>query len=377
MNWEVLAETPCAVLRRSGRFLVADLVVPHDVVSTSVKKGGHVNDLRHLANHQSCEGTDHVDRHRIISEGGLEHYHDRVCAEMGLPPEATALLGTAANMNYVAIQTADDGGLDVTAIVTAGVESNATCAGDPANWRETETGMQKIPASAGTINTILLINTPVTSSALARAVVTMTEGKSAALARLSVPSRYSADLATGTGTDQYCVAAPHSGPRPLTSASPHVKLGELIGGTVRDATMEALRWQNGLEASYTRGVFHALGRYGVKEATFFDDIAALMNGADLELLRKNSKSALYEPLVGAAAHAMAAVLDRVRHGALPPSVACDAVVQQAATLAASLAARPDRWPEFRAALHGRAGEGARTLVLAAIALGWREKWRSN
>ena len=55
-----------------------------------------------------------------------------------------------------------------------------------------------------------------------------------------------------------------------------MKLGELIGLATRDATLEALRWQNGLEASYTRGVFHALGRYGVKEATLFDDIAPLL-----------------------------------------------------------------------------------------------------
>ena len=33
-----------------------------------------------------------------------------------------------------------------------------------------------------------------------------------------------------------------------------MKLGEIIGVAVRRATLEALRWQNGLEASYTRGV---------------------------------------------------------------------------------------------------------------------------
>jgi hypothetical protein len=44
----------------------------------------------------------------------------------------------------------------------------------------------------------------------------------------------------------------------------------------RNATLEALRCQNGLEASYTRGVFHALGRFGVKEATLFEDIALLL-----------------------------------------------------------------------------------------------------
>lgn len=377
MHWELLLRQPSFELRRSGRFLVADLLRPHHVLSTSVRHGGQVDDLQHLVNHQSCEATAHSERHRVITEGGLERYHDHVCAEIALPPQNTALMGTAANMNYASVVTAVDHVVEVTAIVTAGVEGNATCAGEPANWRETENGMEKVPAYAGTINTILLLSVPVTASTLARAVVTMTEGKSAALARLSVPSRHSSDLATGTGTDQYCLAAPRVGQTALTSASPHVKLGELIGSSVRDATIEALRWQNGLEASYTRGVFHALGRYGLKEATFFDDIAGFLNAAELELLRKNSKAVLYEPLVGAAAHAMATVLDRVRHGTLPPSVACDATVQQAATLAVSLSARADRWPEFRAALHASAARGAKPLVLAALALGWREKWRSN
>jgi adenosylcobinamide hydrolase len=235
--------------------------------------------------------------------------------------------------------------------------------------------MQKVPAYAGTINTILLINQPLTAAALARVVVTMTEGKSAALHRLAVPSNRHVDLATGTGTDQYCVAAPASGPRPLTSASPHMKLGELVGLATRNATMEALRWQNGLEASYTRGVFHALGRYGVKEATLFDDIAPLLGEADLELLKKNAKAALYEPLVGAAAHALATVCDRVRYGTIPETVAADATAQQAAALAANLAAQVHRWPEFRAQLRPYANADVKALVLRALALGWSEKWR--
>src|SRR5262249_55043435 len=161
--------------------------------------------------------------------------------------------------------------------VTAGVEGNATAPGEPAAWRETDAGIEKVPAYAGTINTMLLVNQPLTPAALARVVVTMTEGKSAALQRLAVPSKRCIDLATGTGTDQSCVAAPSTGGKPLTSASPHMKFGELIGLAARKATMEALRWQNGLESSYTRGVFHALGRYGVKEATIFDEIAPFLS----------------------------------------------------------------------------------------------------
>ena len=384
VTWEVLLSKPDAVIRRAGRFVVAELTGPHCVLSTSVRNGGQTTGVRFLLNHQSCEGAAHLDRHRLMT-ANLEAYHDDACAEVDLPPAETALMGTAANMSYVAVQTERDEDLEVTAVVTAGVEGNATTAGDTANWRETSSGMSKV-VYAGTINTILLIHHPVTAPVLARAVVTMTEGKSSALMRLAVPSRQGPDLATGTGTDQFCVAGPFdvsqgraadAGQRkPLTSASPHVKLGELIGLATRKATMEAVRWQNGLEPSYTRGVIHALGRFGVREATFLDDIAPFLNEADLELLRKNLKAALYEPLVGAAAHAFATVCDRVRHGTLPESVAADARLQQAALLAANLAARLDRWPAFRAALSPHAGADPKTLALAAIALGWSEKWRS-
>ncbi len=173
-----------------------------------------------------------------------------------------------------------------------------------------------------------------------------------------------------------------------------MKLGQIIGVAVRRATLEALRWQNGLEASYTRGVGHALGRFGVTEAALLAAVAPHLDATALELLRRNQRAVLMEPLVTAAAYAMAAVIDRVRYGTLPASIAADALVQQAATLAVSLAAAPSRWSEFRARLHqavaieGAAADagpgGAQAtdplpldplpLVAAALALGWREKW---
>ncbi|MGC4083875.1 MAG: adenosylcobinamide amidohydrolase [Vicinamibacterales bacterium] len=375
MNWELLLEAPTFELRRSGRFVAVELREPHFVLSTSAKNGGLSSDLRWLVNHQSCEGTAHADRHKVITDVGMEGYHDAVCREIDIEPNASAVMGTAANMNYAAVATERDEDVAVTAVVTAGVEGNATTAGEPATWRETAEGMQKVPAYAGTINTILLVNQPLTLAALARAVVTMTEGKSAALQRLAVPSKLHIDLATGTGTDQYCLAAPQSGTRTLTSTSPHMKLGELIGAAARQATMEALRWQNGLEVSYTRGVFHALGRFGVREATVFEDVAPFLQPDVLELLKKNSKAAFYEPLVGASAHALAAVCDRIRHGTLPASVAADAMAQHAAGLAANLAAQVHRWPEFRAALRPHASGEIKPLVLRALALGWTEKWK--
>ena len=43
MHWELLLQQPSFDLRRSGRFLVADLKEPHQVLSTSVRHGGQVD----------------------------------------------------------------------------------------------------------------------------------------------------------------------------------------------------------------------------------------------------------------------------------------------------------------------------------------------
>ncbi|MGH9785767.1 MAG: hypothetical protein ACRD88_16465, partial [Terriglobia bacterium] len=127
--------------------------------------------------------------------------------------------------------------------------------------------------------------------------------------------------------------------------------------------------------SYTRGLFHALSRYGLTERSFFEDIRSLLNERELELLEKNSKAVFYEPLVGACAHAIAAVLDRGRFGMLPLATVREALRQQAATLAVSLAARPDRWAEFHASLAAADPDRPASVILAAIALGWSSKWK--
>jgi adenosylcobinamide amidohydrolase len=374
LTWDSLFSTPLVELSRNGRFLKAELRTPHLVLSTSAKNGGQRRDLRFLVNHQSCEAKDHVERQQLIKGLGLPAYHDAVCHQIGIDPSVAAVMGTAANMNYAAITVCQDGDLEVRAVVTAGVQGNACCAGDPAAWREVSGEWVPVHALAGTINTMVFINKPVTEGALARAAITMAEAKSAALTRLAVASLYSQDLATGTGTDQFCIAAACMDTVPLTSASQHVVLGELIGRAVRDATLEALRWQNGMEPSYTRSVFHALGRYGLKESEFFERIAPFLSERILQLMQQNAKAIIYEPMLSASAYAIAAILDRVRYETLPASIARAALRQQAASLAAGLAAKPERWAEFHAKLPEADASDPIPLVLAAIALGWTAKW---
>ena len=117
-----------------------------------------------------------------------------------------------------------------------------------------------------------------------------------------------------------------------------------------------------------------MGVYGIKEESFFDDIAPLLTPPQLALLKANKKAVVFEPLVAASAFAIASVLDRLRHGILPAGAAREALRQQAATMAASLAAQPRLWPEFHERIASVDLEQPARVVLGAIALGWAAKW---
>jgi adenosylcobinamide amidohydrolase len=300
-----------------------------------------------------------------------------VCEELSLTPETTAVMGTAANMIYASHETASFENFRVDAIVTGGVEGNAATAGDPSQWNETPAGWSKLPHVAGTINMMVLINQPLKSEAQVRAVLTITEAKGAALMELGISSRYSQDLATGTGTDQICLAAPVSdGAYAYSATNPHSKLGELLGVAVRAATKDALRWQNGLEPSSTRSLNHALRRFGFSEVAFLDAMKARMTEASMELLLKNKNAVIYEPQVAAAAYAFASVLDRVRFGVIPPLAARGVLRSQAATLAACLSTKTEAWYSFWQQLDVDMNCPLDAIYDAA-ALGWTFKWESK
>ena len=380
-----LADTDGFRLLRRGRFLRADLKKPHLVLSTSHVNGGQAEVIRHLLNHQSSEGKGHTARHDLLVGQGQAAYHAMACREAGIPPDASAIMGTAANMQYAAVRAETFGETTVWAVVTAGVQGNAGRAGDPATWHESaEAGgaWRPVHAVPGTINTMVIFDWPLLPGALARAAATMTEAKTAALLELAVGSRYSPQLATGTGTDQFCLASPVDAARiPKTWTGNHSKLGEILGQAVLKSTKEALRWQNGMEPSYTRNLVHALGRFGVEEAKLLEAACAHLEEADRGLLRANFQAVMHEPMAAGAAYALAAVADRIAYGTLPGEAGRELLAVQASLLAAGLAAKTEAYPAFRAALAslGDAGDSPVSnlpaLVARAVALGWREKWK--
>ena len=92
---------------------------------------------------------------------------------------------------------------------------------------------------------MVLTNIRLTDAALARALITVTEGKTAALQDLNVPSTYTKTAqATGTGTDSIIVVSGTQGPQASYTGG-HSRIGELIGKASYQAVVDALGKQNG------------------------------------------------------------------------------------------------------------------------------------
>ena len=78
-------------------------------MTTSVKNGGQSDVVRHLVNHQSCEGAGHDARFHVITGRGQEAYHDSVCDELGLYAGLVDLATLSViNMFVTAAPAADD-----------------------------------------------------------------------------------------------------------------------------------------------------------------------------------------------------------------------------------------------------------------------------
>ncbi len=367
---------------REEKIVYARFLVPHRVISTCHVAGGLRDDLTFLFNHQSCEPIGHNRSiHRLISQDPLA-YRKAICSRYGLPDQECATLGTAANMRYAAIQQANSRDLEVVALCTGGVDTNAGRAGDPASVFEENGAFKSIGeqehTTHGTINTLLFISRELTPSAMVLAVITATEAKTAALQELSVSSRYSDGLATGTGTDQIGIASRlHTG-IPLTGAGKHCVLGELIGKTVHDAVCATLGMQNGLTPERQRSAVIHLERFGATRASFLEKAEAHLGEADAVLFRNNFECVERDPLVVAAVAAILHLRDKVSWGIIPSSCVPELWATYGGQVAAAVSGDYTRLDAYRQTLAAKRyafnNSDLIHLVAHAVALGFQEKW---
>lgn len=185
-------------------------------------------------------------KHEFGGNVYVRNIQEKVAGNLGLKREEVAQMSTAADMDNLAAVTKVFKPFIVTALVTAGAKTNAQRTGvDEGIYIEGD-------EPKGTVNILLLTNARLTDGAMARALITITEAKTAAFEDLRIPSSYTKGVqATGTGTDSIIVTSGTTGPK-VTYTGGHNRIGELIGKAVYEAVIEALGKQNGFRKDLSR-----------------------------------------------------------------------------------------------------------------------------
>ena len=228
--------------------------------STSKLNGGFSNNLECIFNHHlSQKNIDYLENH------DLEDYLIQQCWSLNIDSNYASGLVTLAEMKNVGIANKTFRNLEVIAITTAGVRTNASRAGDPASFYE-ENG------KFGTINTILLMNVRLDEETLLEAFMTATEAKTVALNDLKIPSQYSNGYATGTGTDGLAVFSNLESDNVLTNAGKHSKLGELIADAVIESVKKAVQKQVWISPKSQSNAIVRLNRYKLDINKFYEEL---------------------------------------------------------------------------------------------------------
>lgn len=403
-GWTELQSNQNFIALRKGRYLKVELNNPHRVISTSAYNGGEKTEIKYLVNHQSMEARGDMRWVNRVLQNSKPQYQQLIANELNINAEKMALMGTAANMQLLAHhqQIFEAVGIEplvVDVYATAGVRGNAMRAGDPTSWYETADGNKKYTAKnadaanksdmSGTINIMVLINQPVSAGAMNKLQIITTEAKSAAMNELAVSSRYSRHLATGTGTDQMIIASPLKAEQAATdndfeleSGSGHLKLGELVGATVKDAVLKALVWQNGLPASEQASLYNALGRFGLTTENLMSRLLTHLPEQEHKQAKRNPYSFSHENRVVAAGYALASVLDRFAYGTLTPNIKNETLRDFSTQAAVAISGRSERyefyWQQLTSSLSvtdlEQSEQQAVDLFIQALAIGWMDKW---
>ncbi|MDO5850506.1 MAG: adenosylcobinamide amidohydrolase [Methanobacteriaceae archaeon] len=247
--------------------------------------------------------------------------------KLGLNPSSSSALVTTAKMESYGLSIKRFEKLEVLAIVTAGVRYNSVSAGDLASFYEENGEYYSLEKGhlpkPGTINTIIIINSKLNESSLLLAMMTATEAKSVALRNLVVPSFYSEEIATGTGTDGISIISNLDSDNLIDNAGKHSKLGELIA----NATIEAIN------ISLAKGMYitpktqaHVLVRldrlkFDINE--FYDslDLNNPSKVKEKEKFIKDLAKASWDYKNIAITSSILNILDEVRHGLMTKKIA--------------------------------------------------------
>lgn len=339
-NFELIFET-CngdEVFRDESNVVIRFAQKRNGIV-TSWINAGYREDLEAVFNHQlSQETLDGEESEEIDISDYLKGLSHEMASSLDLDENRISGLVTSAKMTNVGISTERFRKLEVTAISTAGTNVNAGSAGDPASYYEENghfdlninqsDGGQVVgddddgvlPEKPGTINSIILINACLDESSILLAEMTAVEAKTVALRDLMIPSCYSNEVATGTGTDGIAIFSNMESENHVEIAGKHSKLGEMIAKTVIDSIKIALEKQIWLTPSYQSNALVRLERYRIGLDDFYNDYLGLDECQKQEFIKSLIEVDKNPELIGYVSLVLS-ILDQFRSGLISKNAA--------------------------------------------------------
>ena len=339
-NFELIFET-CngdEVFRDESNVVVRFAQKRNGIV-TSWINAGYREDLEAVFNHQLSQDTlDEEESEEIEISDYLKGLSHEMASSLDLDENRISGLVTSAKMTNVGISTERFRKLEVTAISTAGTNVNAGSAGDPASYYEENghfdldinqsDGGQVVgddddgvlPEKPGTINSIILINACLDESSILLAEMTAVEAKTVALRDLMIPSCYSNEVATGTGTDGIAIFSNMESENHVEIAGKHSKLGEMIAKTVIDSIKTALEKQIWLTPSYQSNALVRLERYRTDLDAFYNDYLGLDECQKQEFIKSLIEVDKNPELIGYVSLVLS-ILDQFRSGLISKNAA--------------------------------------------------------
>ncbi len=216
---------------------------------------------------------------------GVEQVKKTLAKNLGFSEKSFTTLMTGANMDNLAVVSREYKDLRVIAMVTGGVRGNAMRLSKDNGYY----------TSHGTINIIVASNRKLSTAAMSRAIITVTEAKTAALTDLDIRSAYTPwpNQATGTGTDNVLIVQ-GEGPW-IEFAGGHSKLAQLMAEAVHEGVTQALARQNGILVD--RNIVQRLAERGLSLENLVQQFESSMNprilAAKLEMLLDQSYYAAF------------------------------------------------------------------------------------
>lgn len=251
------------ILKADAQSIICRFPAPRLALSTSLYNGGYLM-AEAIFNHRL---NLFVNSETDLPGGNLGNYLALVATEHHLKRDCATGLLTSAEMHCRGYYALTYKNLTVEIVATAGVDQNAARAGDPACYYEDNGRYHPI---GGTINILAFTNANLAYGTMAKALLSITEAKTAVLQELAISSVCTHTSATGTGTDGVIFACDTASPLLCTDAGTQSKLGELLCLTVKAAVKQSLALQCKIDPRRQGSVLERLKRLDIPTASQLD-----------------------------------------------------------------------------------------------------------